>query len=127
MTYTLRGEGIRLRWTHVDGGRGFAPCGCPHRKIKLESTDIIFSSSHAKKLVYFYQNFVFGWNKKWKFVLAVSREWCVFHVDRTWTSTRGGGSGPCGRMSTGEGGRKPNFFVDVINGWSLPMLIQSNK
>ena len=27
---------------------------------------IILSSSHAKKLVYFYQNSVFGRNKKWK-------------------------------------------------------------
>jgi len=24
--------GVRLRWTHVDRGRGQAPCGCPHRK-----------------------------------------------------------------------------------------------
>ena len=25
---------------HVDGGRGQAPCGRPHRKLKLESTDV---------------------------------------------------------------------------------------
>src|SRR6218665_2005917 len=31
----------------------------------------------------------------------------------------GGGSGPCGRMWTGEGGSKTGFFVDVINGWPL--------
>jgi len=43
-------------------GRGQAPCG----KLKLESTDIL-SSSHAKKLSYFYQNFDIGRNKKWKF------------------------------------------------------------
>src|SRR6218665_2573132 len=30
-----------------------------------------------------------------------------------------GGSGPCGRMWTGEGGQKRDFFVDVINGWPL--------
>ena len=36
-------------WT---GGGGPAPCGRPHRKLKLESTDVIPSSSHAKKLVY---------------------------------------------------------------------------
>ena len=38
-------------WT---GGGGPAPCGRPHRKLKLEFTDIILSSSHAKKLVYFF-------------------------------------------------------------------------
>ena len=49
-------------------GRGEAPCGRPHRKLKLESTDVILSSSHEKKLVYsFYQNFVFGRNKMWTF------------------------------------------------------------
>src|SRR6218665_2405904 len=63
MTSTRRWEGVRLMWT----GRGDqAPCGRPHRKLKLESNDIILSSSHAKKLASFYQNFVFGWNKKWK-------------------------------------------------------------
>ena len=35
----------------MDGGRaGKAPCGRSHRKLKLESTDVILSSSHAKKL-----------------------------------------------------------------------------
>ena len=39
-----------------------APCGRPRRK--LESTDVILSSSHAKKLAtFFYQNFVFGQKK----------------------------------------------------------------
>src|SRR6218665_1392497 len=56
ITSTRRGEGGRLKWTHVDGG-GQDPCGCPHRKLKLESTDVILSSSHAKKLAsFFYQN-----------------------------------------------------------------------
>jgi len=27
-----------------------------------------------------------------------------------------GGSGPCGRIWTGGGGQKTDFFVDVING-----------
>src|SRR6218665_2210704 len=64
MTSTRRGgEGVRLRWTHVDGGGGAAPCGRPHRKLKLESTDVILSSSRAKKLAFFYQNFVFGQKK----------------------------------------------------------------
>src|SRR6218665_1273182 len=53
MTSTRRGEGVRLMWTHVNGGRGPAPCGRPHRKLKLESTDVILSSSHAKNLVHF--------------------------------------------------------------------------
>ena len=38
-------------WT---GEEGPAPCGRPHRKLKLESTDVILSSSHAKKLVSFF-------------------------------------------------------------------------
>ena len=42
---------------HVDRGGGLAPCGCPHRKLKLESTDIILSSSHAKKLASFLPEF----------------------------------------------------------------------
>src|SRR6218665_3578623 len=42
--------------------------------------------------------------------LAVSRERCVFHVDRMWTSTRGRGSGSCGRMWTGGGGVKNPIF-----------------
>ena len=35
-----------------DGGQ--APCGRPHRKLKLKSTDVILSSSHAKKLASFF-------------------------------------------------------------------------
>ena len=45
------GSGGRM-WTG-----GPAPCGRPHRKLKLESTDIIVSSSHAKKFVYFLPEF----------------------------------------------------------------------
>jgi len=52
------GEGSgsgRRTWT---GRGGFqAACGRPHRKLKLESTDVILSSSHAKKLVYFLPEF----------------------------------------------------------------------
>src|SRR6218665_2316365 len=63
--YDVHTEGVRLRWTHVDGGKGGpAPCGCPHRKLKLDSTDVILSSSHAKTLAsFFYQNFIFGQKK----------------------------------------------------------------
>src|SRR6218665_292044 len=46
--HTEEREGVRLRWTHVYGGP--APRGRPHRKLKLESTNVILSSSHAKKL-----------------------------------------------------------------------------
>ena len=41
----------------MDGGGGSAPCGRPHRKLKLESTDGILSSSHAKKLASFLPEF----------------------------------------------------------------------
>ena len=55
ITSTRRGEGARLRWT---GGGVQAPCGRPHRKLKLESTDVIqSSSSHAKKLASFLPEF----------------------------------------------------------------------
>src|SRR6218665_3530772 len=43
------GSGGRI-WT---GEGGPAPCGRPHRKLKLESTDVILSSFHAKKLASF--------------------------------------------------------------------------
>jgi len=49
MTSTRRGQ------AQVDAcfrGWGQAPCGRPHRKLKLESTDVILSASHEKKLVY---------------------------------------------------------------------------
>jgi len=41
------------------GEGGQAPCGRPHRKLKLESTEVILSSSHAKKLVSFLPEFRF--------------------------------------------------------------------
>ena len=39
------------------GEGGPASCGRPHRKLKLESTDVILSSSHAKKLKSFLPEF----------------------------------------------------------------------
>ena len=42
------------------GRGGQAPCGRPQRKLKLESTDVILSSSYAKKLASFYQNMESG-------------------------------------------------------------------
>ena len=41
----------------MDGGGGPAPCGRPPRKLKLESTDVILSSSHANKLASFLLEF----------------------------------------------------------------------
>jgi len=35
------------------GEGGQSPCGRPHRKLKLEFTDVIQSSSRAKKLASF--------------------------------------------------------------------------
>ena len=70
-------DGSSIQYVHKEGGRGQAQvdgggdqasCGHPHRKLKLESTGVIMYSSHAKKLAsFFYQNFVFGRNKTWKF------------------------------------------------------------
>jgi len=48
--YDVHTGGVRLRCM---GEGGQAPCGRPHRKLKLESTDIMLSSSHAKKLASF--------------------------------------------------------------------------
>ena len=44
-------------------GWGGSP-SCRHPQKKLDPIDVILSSSHAKKLVFLYQNFVFGQNKK---------------------------------------------------------------
>src|SRR6218665_2221586 len=65
MTSTWRegrgsGSGGR-KWT---GGGGPAPCGRTHRKLKLESTDVILSSSHAKKLASFLLEFRLWTEKK---------------------------------------------------------------
>jgi len=57
----MEGGGVRLRWTGES-----SPMWTSIQKIK-ESTDVILSPSHAKKLASFYQNFVFGQKKKWKF------------------------------------------------------------
>src|SRR6218665_2362269 len=64
MTSTRRGRGSGSGGRMWTGRGGQAPCGRQHRKLKLESTDVILSSSHAKKLAsFFYQNFVFGQKK----------------------------------------------------------------
>src|SRR6218665_3068633 len=84
ITSTRRGRGQ----AQVDrGGWGQAPCGCPHRKLKLESTDVIpvFSCKEVGRPQ--------------------------------------GGGGPA-HVDRGKGGQKPDYFVDVINGWPLPLLLQ---
>ena len=48
------GGGCQVQVDACGWGRGQAPCGRPHKKLKIESTDVILSSSsHAKKLVSF--------------------------------------------------------------------------
>src|SRR6218665_3084237 len=65
-TWRQAGEGV----SGCDGrkrmGRESPPCGRPH--TKLDPTDVISSSSHAKKLAVY-----------------------LIHIDGTWTSKRGGG------------------------------------
>ena len=55
--YDVHTEGVRGQ-AQVDacgrGERGPAPCGRPHKKFKLESTDVTLSSTHAKKLASFF-------------------------------------------------------------------------
>src|SRR6218665_4205397 len=53
MTSTQRGRGSGSGGRMWTGGGGPAQCGRPHRQLKLESTDVILSSSHAKKLASF--------------------------------------------------------------------------
>src|SRR6218665_1026270 len=72
LTSTRRGKGTGSGGRMWMEERCQAPCGRQYRKLKLESTDVILSSSHAKKFVsFFYQNFVFG-RKKWKFFCDIN-------------------------------------------------------
>jgi len=62
------GERVRLRWTHVDGGRGSSPMWTSTQKIKHTYRvhwchPVFFSCKEVS--VFFYQNFVFRRNKKW--------------------------------------------------------------
>jgi len=58
MASTRRGEEGQTQVYACGWGRGVqAPCGRPHRELKLESTDIILSSSPAKKLANFLPEF----------------------------------------------------------------------
>ena len=51
------GGGGQAQVDVCERGRGQAPCGRLHRILKLESSDVILSSSFAKKLVYFLLEF----------------------------------------------------------------------
>src|SRR6218665_2246700 len=67
MTSTQRGQRGQTQMDACGRGEGGqAPCGRPHRKLKVESTDLILSS-HAKKLASFSPEFRLSRNKKWKF------------------------------------------------------------
>src|SRR6218665_3347836 len=84
MTSTRMGSGSGGRMWKGDQ----TPRGRPHKKLKLEFTDVILSSSHAEKLASFFnQNFVFGVEIVCRYVrkvLAVSRVMCIscrLHVD----------------------------------------------
>ena len=67
MTSTRRGSGSGGRMLTGGGGPAF-PCGRPHRKLKLESTDVILSSSHAKKLTSFLPEFRLRTEKRGNFL-----------------------------------------------------------
>ena len=54
LTSTRRGEGSGSSGHMWTGEGGQAPCGRPHRKLQLEPTNVILSSSHAKKLASFF-------------------------------------------------------------------------
>jgi|SRR6218665_2293601 len=57
--YDVHTEGAGWSGSGGREGRGSRPdpCGSPQRKLKLESTDVILSSSHAKKWVSFLPEF----------------------------------------------------------------------
>src|SRR6218665_14486 len=72
ITPTGRGRGSGSGGRMWTGEGGPAPCGRPHRKLKLESTDVILSSSHAKKLAFFLPEFRLWTEKKLKFVCDIN-------------------------------------------------------
>ena len=56
--YDVHTQGGQTQVDACGRGKGYpAPCGRPHRKLKLESTDVILSSYHAKKLASFLPEF----------------------------------------------------------------------
>src|SRR6218665_3697376 len=103
----MTGEGIQ------------APCGCPHRKLKLESTDFILSSPHAKKLVSFFTRIFRRYKLEYKLLMV------QFKINYNHNYSPISSSTACGRPP-GEGGLahveafgqrervKNPIFVDVI-------------
>ena len=61
------GEDIQTQEDAFGRGRGSASYGRPHRK--LDPTDVILSSSHAK---FFVLDFAFGRNKNWTFFVNIN-------------------------------------------------------
>jgi len=57
MTSTRRGRGRQAQVDASGWGRGQAPCGRPHRKLKIESTAVILSTSHGKEVGVFLPEF----------------------------------------------------------------------
>src|SRR6218665_3355452 len=62
------GEAVRLRWTHVDGGGGPAPCGRPHSELKLKST-VFFS---CKEVGVFFTRISSLDRKKWQYFCDIN-------------------------------------------------------
>ena len=69
MSTQMEGRG-QAQGTHVDG-EGISSMWTSTKK--LEPTDVTLSSSPAKKFVFLYQIFPFGWNKKCKFIVNINQ------------------------------------------------------
>src|SRR6218665_574805 len=72
MTSTRRGEGVRLRWTHVDGGRGSSPMWTSTQKIKIRVhlRHTVFLS--CKEVGVFFNRISSLDRKKWKFFCDIN-------------------------------------------------------
>src|SRR6218665_2349537 len=132
-------------WT---GGWGPAQCGRPHRKLKLESTDVILSSSHAKKLATVFtrisslDGIKSGNFPRYRLVIKISNSTVLNKLQSYSRISALSPEGHCARhfkramciscrphvdVHKGRGGlahvdacgKKIRFFVDVINRWPL--------
>jgi len=124
------GEGVRPRWTHVDGERESSPMWTSTQKIKIrvhwrhpvffscKEVDIFFTRISSLDGIKSGNSQIsaihVGPEGQWLIVPSkVLREQCVFHVGRMYDVHKGKGSTrSCGRMWTGEGESKTWFFVD---------------
>src|SRR6218665_1837460 len=71
------GKGPSIYDVHTEGGGGSGSCGRgegvqPHVDVHTESTDVILSSSHAKKLASFLPESRLWTEKKWKFFCDIN-------------------------------------------------------